>query len=107
VTIEVQDSGAGVPVALRPRLFEPFFTTAKAGEGTGLGLAISAGLVVRMGGALELVTSEPAPSLHPNGSPGAMFRVTLRAASGATFPASAANPSERPAVEAPRPRPSS
>ncbi|MBC8071448.1 MAG: HAMP domain-containing histidine kinase [Deltaproteobacteria bacterium] len=106
VTIDVHDTGAGVPDALRARLFEPFFTTAKAGEGTGLGLAISAGLALRMGGALEFVAPERVPALHPDGSPGALFRVTLRAASGDADP-SAANPSEHPAVEAPRPRPSS
>lgn len=89
VAIEVADSGAGVPDELRPRLFEPFFTTAKAGEGTGLGLAISAGLVERMGGRLTCLAPGARAPLVPDGSPGAVFRVTLRPA----------NPSATPAVE--------
>jgi signal transduction histidine kinase len=36
--ISVEDSGPGVPPALRDKLFEPFFTTRE--EGAGLGLPI-------------------------------------------------------------------
>jgi PAS domain S-box-containing protein len=39
--IEVEDSGEGVPVGIREKIFQPFFTTKEAGEGTGLGLSIS------------------------------------------------------------------
>ncbi len=78
VSLEIQDSGAGVTEAVRPRLFEPFFTTAKAGEGTGLGLAISAGLLERMGGSITCLAARTRPPLRPEGSPGAVFRVTLR-----------------------------
>src|SRR5262249_49017404 len=39
------------------RIFDPFYTTKKAGEGTGLGLALSSDLVRRMGGQI-LVESE-------------------------------------------------
>jgi two-component system, NtrC family, sensor kinase len=52
--LEVEDSGPGVPEDARERLFEPFFTTAKAGEGTGLGLAVSLGLAESMDGGLRL-----------------------------------------------------
>ena len=52
--VEVEDSGPGVPADARERLFEPFFTTAKAGEGTGLGLAVSLGLAQSMDGGLVL-----------------------------------------------------
>ena len=38
IEIDVCDNGPGVPAALAPRLFEPFFTTRD--QGTGLGLAI-------------------------------------------------------------------
>lgn len=80
VVIDVLDNGPGVSETVRPQLFEPFVTTAKAGEGTGLGLAISRGLVERMGGTLAC-RSGGSP-LGTEGSPGAVFRVTLpRAAS--------------------------
>jgi len=90
VAIDVHDNGPGVADEVRPRLFEPFFTTAKAGEGTGLGLAISQGLVERMGGTLACL-AEPS-AIGAGGSPGAVFRVTLPGAAGAKPPANAQDP---------------
>lgn len=81
--IEVHDSGPGVPDELRPRLFEPFVTTAAAGEGTGLGLAICRGLVEGMGGRLTCLEPGARPPLRPDGLPGAVFRVTLHLAKSA------------------------
>ncbi|MDP1618550.1 MAG: response regulator [Phenylobacterium sp.] len=43
--IEINDSGPGVPEAVRDRIFEPFFTTKPVGDGTGLGLAIAYAVV--------------------------------------------------------------
>jgi len=54
LTIEVSDSGPGVPVQLRERIFEPFFTTKPAGIGTGLGLSLARDIVHRHGGILEI-----------------------------------------------------
>jgi signal transduction histidine kinase len=56
-TIEVSDSGAGVPVQLRERVFEPFFTTKPTGIGTGLGLSLARDIVHRHGGTLEIKES--------------------------------------------------
>jgi signal transduction histidine kinase len=53
-TVEVSDSGAGVPLPLRDRVFEPFFTTKPAGIGTGLGLSLARDIVHRHGGVLEI-----------------------------------------------------
>lgn len=55
VVITVQDSGNGIPAAVRNRIFEPLFTT-KA-KGTGLGLAICRQIIERHGGAIELADS--------------------------------------------------
>jgi signal transduction histidine kinase len=54
VTLEVGDSGGGVPVDLRERVFEPFFTTKPPGVGTGLGLPLARDIVHRHGGRLEI-----------------------------------------------------
>jgi signal transduction histidine kinase len=80
--IEIQDSGPGVSDEVRPRLFEPFFTTAKAGEGTGLGLAVSLGLIDRMGGTITCLPAGARPPLDEGLGPGAVFRITLPLADG-------------------------
>ncbi|MEM9463622.1 MAG: HAMP domain-containing sensor histidine kinase [Myxococcota bacterium] len=77
VVLEVQDTGPGVDAQVRPGLFEPFVTTAKAGEGTGLGLAISRGLVQGMGGTLECLDAGARPPLRSGATSGAVFQVTL------------------------------
>jgi PAS domain S-box-containing protein len=54
VTVEVSDSGGGIPPAVLPRVFEPFFTTKPAGLGTGLGLSICRSIVTAAGGTIEV-----------------------------------------------------
>ena len=44
--VEIGDTGSGIPADVRPRIFEPFFSTKPFGEGTGLGLDISWRIVV-------------------------------------------------------------
>ena len=53
LTLRVQDSGPGVPPALRSKVFERFFR-AGSGSGAGLGLAIVARIVELHGGTIAL-----------------------------------------------------
>lgn len=66
VTVEVSDTGPGVPEKAREHLFEPFHGAARNG-GTGLGLAIAAELVRAHDGDIELVPD----------AGGARFRLTV------------------------------
>lgn len=57
ITLEVQDTGCGMPEEDTQKAFEPFFTTKAVGKGTGLGLFLSRESVAAHGGSLML-TSE-------------------------------------------------
>jgi signal transduction histidine kinase len=58
LTIDVADTGPGIPDRVRPRLFEPFAGSSKT-EGNGLGLAICRELIRAHGGEIDLLgTSE-------------------------------------------------
>lgn len=45
VRISIRDNGAGIPAAIREKIFNPFFTTKPPGKGTGLGLSITYDIV--------------------------------------------------------------
>ena len=66
VMLEITDDGPGVPEEVRPRLFEPFFTTEKTG--TGLGLYI----------ARELCEANNAGLRYVETPIGAQFRIYLK-----------------------------
>ncbi|RZA09167.1 MAG: hypothetical protein EOP11_02550 [Proteobacteria bacterium] len=55
----VSDSGPGIPLELRERIHEPFFTTKDVGRGTGLGLSISRSIVSAHGGSLWMDENSP------------------------------------------------
>jgi two-component system NtrC family sensor kinase len=57
VTIDVADTGQGIPNELINRIFDPFFTTKPVGKGTGLGLSICYGIIKKMGGDITLNSS--------------------------------------------------
>jgi signal transduction histidine kinase len=71
IIAEVSDNGDGVPVSLRDRIFDPFFTSKEPGQGTGLGLSLTREIVDEHAGTLELKSPEEG---------GACFRVVLPAA---------------------------
>jgi C4-dicarboxylate-specific signal transduction histidine kinase len=71
VTITIEDNGPGIPPAVLPRIFDPFYTTKEVGQGTGLGLAIVYGVIQEHGG-----------TIHAGASPlgGARFTLQFSAA---------------------------
>jgi signal transduction histidine kinase/CheY-like chemotaxis protein len=73
VLLSVEDSGPGVPEALRSRIFEPFFTTKPEGSGTGLGLALVAEIAAAHHGRI---------SVTGGARGGARFELSLPAAPG-------------------------
>ena len=88
VAVEVIDSGAGIPPAIRDRIFEPFFSTKQFGTGTGLGLSMVFGFAKQSGGGVVVDGEE---------GKGACFRIYLPKADvepSDALPASNASPLE-------------
>ena len=59
ITIQIIDSGKGIPIELKDKIFEPFYTTKGKGAGLGMGLSVCVGLVKQMGGELWLENTAP------------------------------------------------
>lgn len=66
VVVEISDTGIGIPLEHRARIFQPFFTT-KA-QGTGLGLPIAARIIEQHGGRIAVDSAA---------GHGTTFRITL------------------------------
>lgn len=58
IHIVFHDRGCGIPTKIIKLICNPFFSTKEAGEGTGLGLSISQGLVVNLGGFLDIESKD-------------------------------------------------
>jgi signal transduction histidine kinase len=59
VEIRIRDNGTGIPLEVKEKMFNPFFTTKPAGEGTGLGLSMSHDIVVKQHAGTIDVDTEP------------------------------------------------
>ena len=55
VELTVQDTGRGIPEAIRDRIFDPFFTT-KGHDGSGLGLSVIFSILEHHGGSIDFET---------------------------------------------------
>ncbi len=53
------DTGKGIPVEIRDKIMEPFFTTKEVGKGIGLGLSSTKGIVEEHNGKFYLDKSQP------------------------------------------------
>ena len=73
ITIEVEDTGFGIPEENIPHIFNYLFTTKKPGEGTGQGLSIVDRLVKRNNGRIEVESTF---------GEGSIFRITFLSRAG-------------------------
>jgi PAS domain S-box-containing protein len=81
-TIEIADTGSGIPADHLSRIYDPFFTTKDIGKGTGLGLSITYGIVQEHGGTI---------TCESNVGQGTRFTLTLPLASARAESPRAAN----------------
>jgi signal transduction histidine kinase len=68
VTVQVGDTGSGMPPEIMEKVFDPFFTTKSIGQGTGLGLSVVYGIVNKHNGYIEV---------NSRAGKGTTFSVTL------------------------------
>lgn len=58
VRLIIEDTGTGIPLEVQRKVFQPFFTTKKAGEGTGIGLTVVKRLTEEHGGIIRAQSTE-------------------------------------------------
>jgi signal transduction histidine kinase len=73
ISIEISDTGPGIPKDVIPHIFEPFYTTKEEGKGTGLGLSLAYGIVENHGGHI---------AVRNRSGGGASFNIVLPIANG-------------------------
>jgi len=93
VTIEIEDTGRGIPAELQARIFEPFFSTKALDGSPGVGLSIAHDIITALGGTL---------SVHSSPGRGAMFRVELPAVVDSPEPDKNAQTQQRPGEAPPQ-----
>jgi len=54
VSLQISDTGTGIPHDFLEKIFDPFFTTKAVGKGTGLGLSICHSIIRRLGGRISV-----------------------------------------------------
>jgi signal transduction histidine kinase len=69
IQISVKDNGPGIPLEIKDKIFQPFFTTKPTGQGTGLGLSLAYDIVKAHGGEL---------SFNSNPATGTQFTVIIK-----------------------------
>jgi signal transduction histidine kinase len=58
IEIVVRDNGIGIPLQIKDKILQPFFTTKPTGQGTGLGLSLTYDIVKAHGGELKIDSKE-------------------------------------------------
>jgi two-component system cell cycle sensor histidine kinase/response regulator CckA len=89
VSIQVRDTGCGIRKDQLHKIFDPFYSTKKAGEGTGLGLSMVYGIIKQTGGFI-FVESKPGQ--------GTVFTILLPEYDGREVVAEPVSKSKKPAA---------
>jgi signal transduction histidine kinase len=58
VILSIGDNGGGIPLEIRDKILQPFFTTKKGTDGTGLGLSITNDIIKAHGGEIKVETKD-------------------------------------------------